>query len=78
MNSKPSTSPEALNPTTRNLLGLLKDTPVITIKRDISGRYGAEDVFKELRALSGDGFRVFEDGDSMSIIRDGASRNFLV
>lgn len=78
MNSKPSISRETLNPTTMNILGLLKDTPVITIKRDASGRYGAEDVFKELRALSGDGFRVFEDGDSMSIIRDGASRNFLV
>lgn len=67
-----------MSPTTMGVLALLEDTPVITLRRDPSGRYGAEDVFRELRGLSGDGFRVFEDGDSMSIIKDGAARSFLI
>lgn len=80
MNSKHSISREkmrSLKPTTRNILSLLSDTPVIVIKRD-SGRIGAGSVYEELRSLSGNGFQVFENEDGMSIVRDGASRNFLV
>ena len=68
---------EGLRPTTRNILSLLSDTPVIVIRRD-SGRIKASEVYDELRSLSGNGFQVFENDDGISIIRDGASRNFLI
>jgi len=79
MSSKLSTSREdSLNPTTRNLLSLLSDIPVITIRRTDSGRKDAERIFNELKELSGDGFQVFENKDGVNIVRDGASRTFML
>lgn len=79
MSSKLSTSREdSLNPTTRNLLSLLSDIPVITIRRTDSGRKDAERIFNELKELSGEGFQVFENKDSLNIVRDGASRTFML
>lgn len=78
INLKPSTSCEALNPTVRNLLSLLDDTPVIEIRKSDTGRKDADEVYMELRRLSDKGFRVLEDSESMFIIRDGTARSFLI
>lgn len=78
MSLKPSISCETLNPTVRNLLSLLDDTPVIEIRKSDTGRKDAHEVYTELRRLGGYGFRVLEDSESMFIIRDGFSRSFLI
>lgn len=78
MSLKPSTSCEALNPTVRNLLSLLDDTPVIEIRKSDTGRKDAHEVYMELRRLGGDGFRILEDSESFFIIRDGTARSFLI
>lgn len=78
MSLKPSISCETLNPTVRNLLSLLDDTPVIEIRKSETGRKDADEVYSELRRLSDNGFRVLEDSESMFIIRDGTARSFLI
>ena len=78
MSLKPSISCETLNPTVRNLLSLLDDTPVIEIRKSETGRKDAHEVYSELRRLSDNGFRVLEDSESMFIIRDGTARSFLI
>jgi hypothetical protein len=76
MSSKLSISRD-LSPTTRTLLALIKTHPVLVIKRD-SGSNRCERVFKELRAMSGEGFQVFENENGISVVRDGATRSFLI
>jgi predicted transcriptional regulator len=69
---------ETLSPTTRNLVGLLADTPVIEIRKSDTGRKDADQVYRELRELAGNGFRVLEDSQSMIIVKDGTARSFLI
>ena len=76
MNSKHSISCD-LSPTTRTILALIKTHPVLVIKRD-SGSNRCERVFRELRAMSGEGFHVFENDDGISIVREGSTRSFLI
>lgn len=69
---------DKLRPVTRNLLSLLKDVPVIFLKKVDSGRSHSEKIFEELKSLSGNGFQVFENSNGLSIVRDGAARSFLL
>ena len=82
MNSKPAISPErldALSPTTRNILAILHEVPVMILKRDgDSGKSRGRDVYGELKSLSGNGFQVFENETGITIILDGAARSFLL
>jgi hypothetical protein len=82
MNSKLSISPERLSelsPTTRNLISILEDIPVMILKRNIdSGKNRRRDVYEELKSLSGSGFQVFENETGITLILDGSARSFLV
>lgn len=76
-NSSRSTSIEP-GPTAVNLVSLLKDTPVLVIRRDESGRYGSEDVYEQMKSLSGDGFEVYGDAEAFVVVKGGHSRSFRI
>lgn len=67
----------SLSSTTRNFLCLVQDIPVMILKKD-SGNKRPSRVSQELKSLDGKGFRVFESGDDICIVRDGSGRTFLI
>lgn len=67
-----------LSPTTKNLLVLLRETPVMFLKRNEPGKKRADLVYEELKSLSGNGFSTFENEQGMVVVRDGSARTFLI
>ena len=75
MNSKLSMSPE--NPTARNILILLRDEPLIILKKS-TGRKDSGTILEDIRSLDGQGFRVFDSGEDVCIVAQGSGRTFLI
>lgn len=70
-------SHEGLSPTTRNILALVSNLPVMFIRRDPSSRR-AEKVFEELMSLPRDEFIVCRVEDGISLVRASSARKFIV
>jgi len=70
-------TPEAFSPTTRSILSLVADTPVILLNRT-EGSMRADRVFRELLAISDESLLVCEDGQGVVVLKRSAARKFSV
>lgn len=68
---------DELSPTTRNVLALSKDIPLILLKKN-PGSVRADRVFKELLAISEKDLIVCENDQGIVLFRRSQARQFLV